>query len=407
VVSVDRRAPIYVVEIEGTDLRQVAMTGNVEQVLVEESCGLIPVARVVLYNERLRLTDEALFAEGNKMVIQTGYPTTGLAKRGTFVLAAPRYNFKKGSEATITLTAYGEAIRMARVQKRRLFKKKRDSQIAEEIAGEYGFGADVERTDPVHEQVAQMNETDSQFLLKRARLHGYELDVVDGVLHFHPPRFEDSGVQITYDKGEKSGLNRLDVVARTHLMAAEVQGTQIDPLKKEVYEVASREIPDPITEEAIGRSRTGLRMAKEMATVDGKQPVLFLTNEGHEQTREQTERESEAFSQSTRWLIEGEGEAIGLEKVRGGTMVEIVGIGRIGGWYRITAARHDLGRGYSLTFSVKRAWHGALGRSLPARGARTSSAGSRAPDRGGADDVTGGSRVAQTFDARSGALRSA
>jgi len=191
------------------------------------------------------------------------------------------------------------------------------------------------------------------------------------------------------------------------MMGAGVEATQIDPLKKEVYSVASREAPDPITEEVVARSRDALRTAKDMATVDGKQPVLFLTNEGHEQTRAQTERQSEAFSQATRWLVEGEGEAIGLEKIRAGGMVEVLGIGRIGGWYLVTAARHDLGRGYSLTFSVRRAWHGPLGRSPPARGARTSSAGSRAPDRGGIDDVTAASAVTQTFDARTGGLRSA
>jgi hypothetical protein len=397
VVSIDRRAPIYVVEIEGTDLAQAAMAGNVEQVLVEESCGVIPVARVVLYNERLRLTDDALFREGNRMTIRTGYPLTGLEKRGTFILAAPRFAFRKGKEPTITLTAYGEQILLAREQKRRVFKKRRDSDIAEEIAGEHGFAADVERTDPVHEQVAQMNETDAQLLLKRARLHGYELSVRDGTLHFHPPRFEDSGVQILYDKGEKSGLGKLDVTARTHLMGAEFRASQIDPLKKEVFDLASREVPDPITKEVQGRSREPLVMARELASVDGRQPVIFLTGEGHEQTREQVERQNEAYSQHTRWLVEGEGEAIGLEKVRAGTMIEILGIGRIGGWYLITAARHDISAGYRLVFSVRRAWHGAPGASAPARAPQTSSAGSRAPARGGLADVTAASPRAGVF----------
>lgn len=402
VVSVDRRAPLYVVEIEGTDLAQAALTGNVEQVLVEESCGVIPVARVVLHNERLRLTDDALFREGNRMVIRTGYASTGLEKRGTFILSAPRYAFRKGKEPTITLTAYGEQLLLARAQKRRVFKRRRDSDIAEEIAGEHGFGADVERTDPVHEQVSQMNETDMQFLLKRARLHGYEVGVRDGTLHFHPPRFEDAGVQIIYDKGEKSGLGKLDVTARTHLMGAELRASQIDPLKKEVFDLASREEPDPITKEVEGRSRQPLVMARELASVDGKQPVLFLTGEGHEQTREQLERQNEAYSQHTRWLVEGEGEAIGLEKVRAGTMIEILGIGRIGGWYLITAARHDISAGYRLVFSVRRAWHGAPGASAPARSPQTSSAGSRAPARGGLSDVTAASPRAGVFAMGSG-----
>jgi len=124
-----------------------------------------------------------------------------------------------------------------------------------------------------------MNETDAQFLLNRARLHGYELGVRDGTLHFHPPRFEESVVQLLYDKGERSSLGKLDVTARTHLMGAELRASQIDPLKKEIFDLASREVPDPITKEVQGRSREPLVMARELASVNGRQPVLFLTGD--------------------------------------------------------------------------------------------------------------------------------
>ena len=44
-----------------------------------------------------------------------------------------------------------------------------------------------------------------------------------------------------------------------------------------------------------------------------------------------------------------------------------------------------------LEFWVRRAWQGAPGASAPARSPQTSSAGSRAPLRGGLADVTGSS----------------
>lgn len=356
---VDRRAPAYVVAIEGQDLKQAGLAKHVTHLHVEESWGTIPVVTMTVHNDALAYTDESLWTEGNKLDVRTGYVGTGLEQRGRFIIQEVRWNHRKTREPTITILAYGEQILMARQQRRLNYLEKRDSEIAEEVAGRYGWAADVDQTEPVHRQVAQPGWTDLELLQERAKLHGFELAVVDGTLHFHAPRWEESGISLIYDKSEQSQLSSLDVSSHAHRRGAVFHATQIDPITKEVIDLDSSNEPDPITAEAMGRSQSGLVLASEVTKVDGEQPVWFLTGEGHEQNRGQIQEQADGFARHTDWLVDGEGTAIGLEKMRAGTMIEIIGVGKTSGWYRVMSAKHIIEgtRGYRVEFGVARAWH--------------------------------------------------
>ncbi len=365
-VAIDRRAPQYVVDIDGTSLKEAGFGDHIRQVSVEETIDLIPMAKIVLHNIKHGITDEPLWKENSKVVIRTGYAKTGIVNRGTFYLTEPEWDFDQGREPRVILTAFGEIVVMARHEERRVYEGMTDSDIAREIAGRHGFGADVDDTPVLHEHVAQVNRTDAQFLLKRARLHGFEFYVMDGIMHWHAPRFEDSGIRLIYNDGEQSQMNKIRVGSRTHFMGQEVLATQLDPLTKELIDVMSEEQDDPITAE--GR-KDGIA-SKELVTLNGVQPLRYMVGEGHEQNADALKKQAEAYSQHSRWLVGGTANAIGLEKLRGGQMIEIVGVGKASGFYRAMAVRHNIENGYDLEFDIGRSWQGKPGRSRLPKSAR-------------------------------------
>lgn len=379
VISVDRRAPIWVVTIDGTDLHSVDMTGRVESIVVEEADDHIPVATVILHNDKKTLTDDALWKPMNRLSISTGYPTTGLASRGEFLLTSPGDIFEQNGEPKILLRCYGEQSLLSRTQERFVYEAMTDADMAREVAGRHGLTPVVDDTDFVHEHTAQLNITDWRFLMERATLHGFEVDVRHGELHFHAPRFEDSGIKLNYREGEKGQLGRLHVTPRPHHRGAEFRWTDYDPYAKVLIDVRSQEEPDPITAAAAGDTPGGPVHAKEMASVDGKQPVWFVTQEGHEWGEEPFQEQTEAWSQHSRWCVDAVGRCIGLEQLRAGKMLFITGTGHAGGWYRIVRAKHDLNGkgGYAVEFALKRAWEGARTGTSPVSASRSSSAGSR------------------------------
>lgn len=66
----------------------------------------------------------------------------------------------------------------------------KDSDLVSEIAGQYSLEADTDDTKFVNPYIIQNNETDLEFLYRRAGRIGYEVDCKDGVLTFAPPRIE-------------------------------------------------------------------------------------------------------------------------------------------------------------------------------------------------------------------------
>jgi uncharacterized protein len=76
----------------------------------------------------------------------------------------------------------------------RTFVKKKDSEIAQQIATERGFSAKVVDSKTTHEYIIQANQTDLAFLQERARRIHYEVVVEGKVLHFRPVAYDSAPV---------------------------------------------------------------------------------------------------------------------------------------------------------------------------------------------------------------------
>src|SRR5690606_31910949 len=70
--------------------------------------------------------------------------------------------------------------RLMRGTKSRTFQNQTDADVARKIAQEAGLQANIDATSTSHALLFQVNETDHQFLRKRARRIGFDFWVSDG-----------------------------------------------------------------------------------------------------------------------------------------------------------------------------------------------------------------------------------
>jgi phage protein D len=88
------------------------------------------------------------------------------------------------ARALLTVRGLDRLHRFRRGRRTRSYLKAKDSDAAKQIASDLGLTPDVEDSGEVHPVLLQMNQTDIDFLLTRARAIGYELLVEDKTLRF-------------------------------------------------------------------------------------------------------------------------------------------------------------------------------------------------------------------------------
>lgn len=354
-----RTSAQVVLSVKGCKFPEAIYQALLEEITIEETTGLMMSMMVVkLANPHPAITDDAVWEEGAEMSVETGFPLTGLTKRhGKFYLMQPRASF--GPKSTIVLVGFGEEVKLGLTEKRRAFRKKADSDIVKEIAGEHGFDSDVEDTQPVHDQVLQANENDYKFLARRALLHGFQIFLQDGVLHFHKPRFEDSGVALAFEAGQQSSLSAFDVETRTFLRGAEWKVTQVDPLKLDIVDEVSKDDVDPVTKDMIAGVRGPRKWPELVSGVGGIRPMRFGVNIGHLQALGPLKEQVQALAESQRYVVAGRGSTFGLDQLRTNQAIEVMGMGKHSGKYFLTKVIHRIvGGSYSVDFEVVRSFTG-------------------------------------------------
>jgi phage protein D len=335
--------------------------GLIKSVYVEETCGFeLPLCRVVIGNVGKQLSSTILAKEQSTFRVQIGWKNPGLQDHGVYIVQRPKFRFNATGNTDIEIVGYGEAVKLGMTERRQVYKKMRDSEIAEMIAARNGFEADVDRTDLVHDQVIQANESDYKFLAKRAKLYGFLLSVENGVLRFQSPRPCDSGIRLTcLEAGNINNIINFNVRSRTFMRAARLNISQIDPITKEEFT-----IDDTDSSDSLQRS-LGFSNWEDLVTVDGVgRPQRFITNEGHEQRRALLKNQISRMAESQRYVISGSGTALGLETLYPKQLITMSNVGRSDGKYFVTRTMHNISTGpngaYTTKFEVVRAGAGEL-----------------------------------------------
>ena len=288
---------------------------------------------------------EDLFAVGNAVEVKLGYAEqlTSLFK-GEVTGLEPSFNADR--LPTLVVRGYDRRHRLTRGRRTRSFLKKKDSDIAAQIAREAGLTASVTDSRVTHDYVLQTNQTDYEFLLERAGLIQYEVVVEDKTLNFRPVA-NDQGASLTLAADADLTEFRPRLSAAGQFSDVAVRGW--DPKnKKEI--VGKAQAGDEVSK--MGGSQTGASLSKKAfgAATGGlsRRPVL---------TQAEADQMAVALlNRAALELVTGDAVCGGRADLWPGKVVKITGVGkRFGGQYYITAATHVYTpEGYSTSFSFRR-----------------------------------------------------
>lgn len=296
-------------------------------------------------DERLRVWSRVAvrlgFDGGARDEIFSGYVTR----------ATPRFSAEE-DECVLEVAGIDSSVLMDREEKLKDWPGKKDSDIAREIFGLYGFVPVVDDTEVVHDErlsTVIQRETDLQFLQRLARRNGMHCYVEGETAYFRAVPADDAPQPVLAAHfGDETNLIEFTSTVDA-LRPANVAMYQVDRFSKEVLS-AGAESP---AREPLGRLDPAALLPS------GVDPArVVVARNAATGVPEMTALCDGLFRQGA-WLVEGEGEidAAAYEHVlRARELVTIKGIGEThSGVYYVCFVRHVLTcDGYSQFFRVKR-----------------------------------------------------
>lgn len=393
-------APEFRIFIGARDLSSLGYKDSVKRIVVEEDDTLADILTVDLINADEELTNDILFQEKSTIRLELG--TEGdLTNFGTFVLEEPEFLFPEGTAPVVRLIGYGQGILLAETEKRRTFRQMTDSQVANQIANEYGlktFDQDgnptIETTPDNFEEIVQANQSDMKFLWERADLNGFLVYVEGGALHFHSMKYKSPEVTLQWGRAESAvpqfgGLDRVayQVInakfkVRTFLKGRKLTESNRDKLAKRGVTWTSANEPDALTAKQM--TDPNLRRASKVVSGMGLQPEEFLINRGQSSNFSEVKRLATEGAKARQFIVEGSLLTRNAPKIRAKRIVTLRNLGQFSGEVYVKTARHEIDpdrRGYTVRLDIRRTTVGTLapGTAKPKPSA-TSSTGTMRPD---------------------------
>ena len=321
----------------------VAARADLRSVTVQEDLQVLSMFTLELHNWndkllRVSWSDSPLFAVGNQVEIWLGY-VGDLHKVMLAEVTSLEPVFSAESPSVLMVRGYDYRQRLARGRKTRTFAQMKDSAIADQVAREAGLRSQVQDTKVTHGYVIQSNQSDWEFLLRRASLIGYEMYVRDKVLYFRPPQ---SAAQ----------------PARTLSLGQDI--TEFSPRLSSLTqdsEVAVRSWNVKEKKAVIAAERAGRAVGRRDRApgVRNLQPDHYRpAGPGRRRSRPVAAGQFNAMSLA---YVEGDVVAFGQPRLRAGTVVNITGAGRTFSCrYYVTSVTHTLTleQGYQTSFTVQR-----------------------------------------------------
>ena len=301
------------------------------------------------------------FKEGDAVDLSFGYKGQGgqMTKMMSGEITAMEASYREHDPSTYTIRGFDKMHRLSRGRKQRTFLNMKDSQIAEQIAGEMGLGADVDDSGKVHDHVFQNNLSDIDFLYARARFIDFELGVADDKLTFKRPQVSGGSV-ITITYGENLKRSRFNLSTAQQVDEVQVRGW----CAKEKKEIVGKASPSDVLSK-MGGDQSGPENAA--GKFGGGKRMSLICNVPLEDQEHADAIAKARMNEIAMNFITGDAEVEGSTEIKSGKIVEFSGLGKkFDGQYYVIRAEHILkpgtgpGTGYTTRFSFKRAAHGQL-----------------------------------------------
>lgn len=337
----------YTIELNGNKL-SAELRAAVEGVTLEDEINLpalfsIQMNMVNSGSGMWRGIDLTTFKPGDKVKVSLGLDKVQPIISGE--ITSLDLNFSEHS--LLDIRGYDLLHRLRMGTRSKVFLKKKDSDIAAEIAKEHGLTPVVDDTKTVYPYIFQNNQSNYEFLLERAAILDYEVYVDDKKLYYVKSRVQKAPElpELTF----KKDFERLNLELRSLTRGSKVKVRGWDVKEKKELE-AEAKTGDETTK--MGGKESGFELSSKALE---QSPIAILA-ENLLDMSEAKALAAAAYNSRLRDFIAGEGMCWGNPLLRAGKTVKLQGLGdRFSGIYYIVSTVHKIdSKGYTTTFKVKR-----------------------------------------------------
>jgi phage protein D len=343
--------PEFRVLVNGNELPPEAVIDLITVAVHEDlmAPGMFTLTLVNWDMARLQVTwaDDDLFAVGSEVEVQMGYVD---AQKTLIIgeITGLEPEFCPIAPPTITVRGYDRRHRLMRDYQTKTFAQMKDSDIARQLASDYGLQAEVEDTGTTLDYVLQHNQTPWAFLQTRAQRNGYEVVVADKTLYFRPHQPADTeALSLKWEVDLIEFYPRLSTLSQ----AGQVRVRGWNPTDKaEIIGQAGAGDEGTTMGGTTGGARAVEDAFGQTCLVSVDRPVLS-----------QAEADQLAlgrFRTLALGYLSGDGVCIGRTDLRAGTVIQVEGIGeRFSGLYYVSSTIHrfDTQQGiYRTQFTIGR-----------------------------------------------------
>ncbi len=176
---------------------------NIVSIMVTKSTNKIPVAQIKYLDgdvakEDFEVSNSDYFVPGQEIEILAGYHS----KENTIfkgIIVCHGIKTRKNKPSLLIVDCRDKAVKMTVGRKNAYYQDLADSDIIEEIVGEYGFESDIEPTQPSHKEMIKYYTTDWDFIVSRSEVNGKLVFVDDGKISAKAPdTSQDPALELVY-----------------------------------------------------------------------------------------------------------------------------------------------------------------------------------------------------------------
>jgi Rhs element Vgr protein len=323
----------FKVLVEGEELSKAF---QVLSMTVSMEANRIPWAQLVISDGEAATRDFVLSNEdklipGKEIDIQVGYHSSDVSIFKGIVI---KHSLKvRGGKSLLVVECRDKAVKMTIGRKSAYYYDSKDSDIFEQLLGNYSLDKDVEATGYSHKELVQYNSSDWDFIVSRAQANGKLCFVKDGKVSIKAPNASQDEVEtVTF------GASMLDfdaeIDARNQLKKA--ASFSWNPSDQELQDV---EGSDP------GLTTNGNLSSSDLADVVGLES--YELRHGGNLSSELLQGWADAtllFHQLSK--VRGRVKFQGIPRVLPDTMIKLEGVGdRFNGKVYVTGVLHSITEG--------------------------------------------------------------
>lgn len=349
-----------------SDGNEVSREYHILSITINKEVNRIPTATIILIDgsasaETFEISNKPDFEPGKPIEINAGYRSD---EQLIFAGIVIKHSIKvRKNNSLLIIECKDEAVKMTASCKSKYYHEVTDSDVIEELLGNYNLSTDVASTSVSHKQLVQYNCTDWDFMLCRCDANGLLCIANDNEINVAPPDFGgDASLTIQYG----ATILDLDAEIDARLQYSSVKGVS--------WSYTDQALLDSVEGEDPGTPPAGNLANSDLAGVIAEENFTLFHGAKIEEPELQAWVNSKLMRNNLA-KIRGKVRVEGTADVAPGQLIEINGIGeRFEGKLYVTGVRHEVEDGswqtvfqfgidpewFSQTFEVQQPSAGGL-----------------------------------------------